>query len=169
MAGQEKWLRLFKVTEDPEFDPERIEPDSIYFIKPEGGQEFDIKVSDANGELVYRLKCCNDGGGTPGEPTGRPYKTYTVRLQQHAGEPPMIVDEFENEIGISLSFEYQFYGTYLGHVESGIPGRTVIFCNGFSRNGTPLATSATMADPQTMILYCAEDDNDVVMEIRQYE
>lgn len=161
---------MFKVIDDPEFDPARIEPDSIYFIKPEGQQEFDIKVSDSNGELVYRLKCCHDGGGgTPGETTGRPYKAYTVRLQQHHSEPPMVLEELENGLGIQVSFEYQEYGRYLGYVQGEIPGRVAIFCNAFSMNQAPLAAAATMADPQTLVLYCAEDDNNILLEIRQYE
>lgn len=165
MAGREVGLRLFKVIDDPQFDPEGIEPNSIYFIKPEGSQEFDIKVSDANGELVYRLKCCHEGGGT----TGRPYRAYTVQLQQHAGEPPMILEEFENELGIQMTFQYQEYGRYLGHIQGEIPGRVAIFCNAFSMNQTPLAAAATMADPQTLVVYCAEDENNILLEIRQYE
>lgn len=81
----------------------------------------------------------------------------------------MVLEELENGLGIQVSFEYQEYGRYLGYVQGEIPGRVAIFCNAFSMNQAPLAAAATMADPQTLVLYCAEDDNNILLEIRQYE
>lgn len=159
MAGSEKRLRLFKVVNDPA----EVQPDSVYMIRR--GNGFDLKVSDAGAGLLLPLNCCSDGGGN----TGRPYKTYTVRLQQFHTEPPMIVEEFENELGIQLSFEYQGYGRYIGHIDGDVPGKVAIFSNSFSGGNYPLATAAAMMDSKTLMLYCSEDDNNILLEIRQYE
>lgn len=163
--AREKRLKLYKLVSDPA----GIEPDCVYLIKPPGQPGFDIKVSDSGGTL-YPLNCCNgDGGGTPGDTTGRPYKAYTVKLRQMNAEPPMVTEELENEYGINIMFEYQETGRYYGMVAGAPSGRLLAFCNAVSMDGQPLASAVQAESTESFMLCCGQDNSNIVLELRFYE
>lgn len=146
-------------------DPAGLQPDSVYLIRR--GTGFDLKVSDSGGRVLYPLNCCSDSGTTPGGTTDRPYKTYTATLRANRGQPPFIVDEFENELGISLSFEYQGGGRYVGYIEGETSERAIAFCNAVSFNKYPVNAAATITSG-TIELYSGEEDCFIQLEVRFY-
>lgn len=164
MARQTR-LKLYKLVSDPA----GIEPDCVYLIKPPGQSGFDIKVSDSGGTL-YPLNCCSgDGGGTPGSTTGRPYKAYTVKLRQMNAEPPIVIEELENEPGLDITFEYQEPGRYQAMIEGAPSGRLVGFCNAISMDGQPLSSAVQAAGTESFTLYCGQDNSNILLELRFYE
>ena len=96
-------LKVLKVASEPV----GALPNAVYFIKKVGQTGFDIKVSNHRGDILFPMNCCADAqGGSGGTGTTRPYKSYTAILTQQGPEPPMVVEEMENELGTDISYSY---------------------------------------------------------------
>ena len=160
-------MKLFKVAGEPG----DITPDSVYLIKRHGQNGFDMKVSNSEGNTLHPMNCCGDeGGGNPGNGTTRPYKSYTAVLLQQGQEPPVVIDELENEFGVSIGFTYNSPGSYRGFMPGAFADRTIVFCNArYIHEGFPRAAAGRMLSPDEIEINCAEDDNYIQLEVRVYK
>lgn len=160
-------LKLFKV----EQEPGAITPDSVYLIKRRGGNGFDMKVSNSEGNALHPMNCCSDdGGGNPGGGTDKPYRVYTAILAQMGQGAPAPLQELQNDFGQSMEFGYQMDGAYYAYMPGAFTDRTFVLCNAMHVfEATPKTAFGWMVSPNEIEIKCGSNDSIIHLEIRVYE
>ena len=158
-------LKVLKVASEPV----GALPNAVYFIKQAAQTGFDIKVTNHRGDL-FPMNCCSDNGGSTGGGTTRPYKSYTAILMQQGGQPPMVVEEMENELGMDISYSYLGPGNYVMTIPNSPGGKALVLCNAQHNDamGPPVQMAGRKLDDQNIELVCAEDNVLMQVDIRFY-